>query len=72
MKGGRSTPPTRRVAYTNAQNQAFWGDPALRDAAVKNDDTALVARKKVDKQRLFDEVVNQTGDLYDPDVFILV
>lgn len=60
------------IAITNAQNQAFWGDPVLDAATAKNDDPALVARKRVGKQVLFDEVVDQTGDLFSPDVFTMV
>ncbi len=60
------------IAITNAQNRAFWGDPVLDAAAAQNDDAALMARKKTGKQLLFDEVADQTGDLFSPDVFTLV
>lgn len=60
------------ISITNAQNQAFWSDPALYTAAANDDDTTLVAHKKTAKQCLFDEVANQTGDLYDPAVFTMV
>ncbi|MBC8155745.1 MAG: alpha-glucan family phosphorylase [Bacteroidetes bacterium] len=60
------------IAITNAQNQAFWSDPVLNAVAARNDDAALLARKKCMKQALFDEVVDQTGDLLKPDVFTMV
>ena len=60
------------IAITNAQNRLFWGDPLLDVAVASDDGPALTARKKSSKQALFDEVANQTGDLYTPDVFTLV
>ncbi|GAB4033851.1 alpha-glucan family phosphorylase [Spirosoma jeollabukense] len=60
------------MSITNAQNQEFWGDPTLNVAAVRNDDTTLKSRKRTNKQALFDLVVNQTGDLFNPDVFTIV
>ncbi|MDB5242957.1 MAG: alpha-glucan family phosphorylase [Spirosoma sp.] len=60
------------LTITNAQNHAFWGDPVLDAASANNDDTALVARKKLGKRALFDEVADQTGDLFNPDVFTMV
>ncbi|QDK77492.1 alpha-glucan family phosphorylase [Spirosoma sp. KCTC 42546] len=60
------------LSITNAQNNRFWGDPILDTAAATNDDIRLMARKKTRKQRLFDEVADQTGDLYDPNVFTMV
>ncbi|MVM39398.1 alpha-glucan family phosphorylase [Spirosoma sp. HMF3257] len=60
------------LSITNAQNQAFWGDPILQMATENNDDVRLTARKKTHKQSLFDAVADQTGDMYDPDVFTMV
>lgn len=60
------------LSITNAQNNRFWGDPILDTAAATHDDIRLMARKKTRKQRLFDEVADQTGDLYDPNVFTMV
>lgn len=69
-QGYTDIPPL--LSITNAQNKAFWGDPLLDVAAANNDDAALAAHKKTGKQALFDEVANQTGDLYDPSVFTIV
>jgi len=60
------------VAITNAQNHAFWGDPTLEKVAAEPGTVNLIAHKKQAKQRLFDEVANQTGDLYNPDVCTIV
>ncbi|MCY7355981.1 MAG: alpha-glucan family phosphorylase [Rudanella sp.] len=60
------------ISITNAQKQAFWSDPILDAALAIDDDIALAARKKTNKQSLFQEVADQTGDLYNPTVFTLV
>lgn len=60
------------ISITNAQNQAFWADTELLDALASNDDRAMLAWKQEKKQALFDEVANQTGDLYDPKIFTIV
>ena len=60
------------IYITNAQKRAFWGDPVLDAALVSNDDVRLAAHKKTRKQSLFYEVADQTGDLYNPNVFTMV
>ncbi|QIP15147.1 alpha-glucan family phosphorylase [Spirosoma aureum] len=60
------------ISITNAQNLAFWGNPALNIAATSNDDATLKSSKRASKHALFDLVANQTGDLFNPDVFTLV
>ncbi|MFQ5447158.1 MAG: alpha-glucan family phosphorylase, partial [Saprospiraceae bacterium] len=57
---------------TNAQNHAYWHDAPLDKALHDGDDTALTARKKVLKKRLFRIVADQTGKLFDPNVLTLV
>lgn len=59
-------------AITNAQNKTYWQDKALEKAAKKDDDEALVGRKKELKLELFRVVANQTGKLFDPNVLTLV
>ncbi|ADB39558.1 alpha-glucan family phosphorylase [Spirosoma linguale] len=59
-------------AITNAQNARFWADEKIADAVARNDNAALVARKKTLKKELFDVVADQTGDLFRPDVFTIV
>ncbi len=60
------------ISITNAQKRAFWGDSVLDAAVVSHDDLRLAAHKKAKKQSLFYEVADQTGDLYNPNVFTMV
>lgn len=57
---------------TNAQNKKYWQQETLAEAMEKNDDEALKRRKKRLKQELFEEVANQAGVLFDPDVLTIV
>lgn len=59
-------------SITNAQNARFWADSILADAVARDDDEAVLDRKKTFKRRLFDVVADQTGDLFDTSVFTLV
>jgi glycogen phosphorylase len=60
------------TAITNAQNAKYWADPLLKKAAEKDDNKALVKRKKELKTELFELVANQTGKIFDPDVLTIV
>ncbi|HYF70966.1 MAG TPA: alpha-glucan family phosphorylase [Ohtaekwangia sp.] len=60
------------TAITNAQNKTFWSDGELDKALEKNDDKALVERKKELKRKLFRVVANQTGKLFDENVLTIV
>lgn len=60
------------IPITNAQNQKYWQDDALREHAEKADVTAFEYRKKELKSLLFKEVADQTGKLFDPDVLTIV
>ncbi|GAB2515476.1 alpha-glucan family phosphorylase [Spirosoma aerophilum] len=60
------------ISITNAQKRAFWGDAVLDAALARDDDASLAAHKKAKKQSLFYEVADQSGDLYDPNVFTMV
>ena len=60
------------IPITNAQNQNFWQDKLLEKAWMKRDASRFVKRKKELKKELFDEVVDQTGKLFDPDVLTIV
>lgn len=59
-------------AITNAQNKRYWRDDALEAALENDNDKALVTRKKELKTKLFRIVANQTGKLFDPNVFTIV
>jgi glycogen phosphorylase len=60
------------TAITNAQNKTYWSDKELDKALEKNDDNALVARKKELKHKLFRVIANQTGKLFDESVLTIV
>jgi len=47
-------------------------DPDLEKTFDKGDDKALMARKKELKYKLFRVVANQTGKLFNPDIFTIV
>ena len=57
---------------TNAQNYAFWGDHLMYQALKKEDDKELWRRKKHCKQKLFEEVADQNGEIYDSDILTIV
>jgi starch phosphorylase len=60
------------TSITNAQNKTYWSDPELDKALKKNDDEALIERKKELKRKLFRVVANQTGKLFDENVLTIV
>lgn len=60
------------IAITNAQNRKYWTDPDLEQYYEAGDDEAYVTRKKRLKQHLFNEVADQTGKLFDPNVLTIV
>lgn len=60
------------TAITNAQNQAYWIDPDLAMALLKDNDKVLISRKKELKYKLFRTVANQTGKLFDENVLTIV
>ena len=60
------------ISITNAQNKKYWADHQLCSAIDSGDDDLLVNRKKELKKILFDEVADQTGQLFDKDVLTIV
>jgi len=60
------------IAITNAQNSHFWTDKGMLSALDEHEDYALIGRKKHLKQTLFNEVANQTGKMFDPDILTIV
>jgi glycogen phosphorylase len=60
------------IAITNAQNKTYWFDQELEKALEKDNDKALVNRKKELKEKLFRVVANQTGKLFDPNILTIV
>lgn len=60
------------ISITNAQNWRYWADKQLYRASEESNDTWWDDRKKYLKRRAFEIVADQTGKLYDPDVFTIV
>lgn len=60
------------IPITNAQNQDFWQDQTIEKAHLIKDANLYKARKTELKKVLFDEVLNQTVKLFDPNVLTIV
>lgn len=60
------------ISITNAQNKKYWTDKTLIRALDEHEDYEVMARKKHLKKVLFEEVANQTGKLFDPEVLTIV
>jgi starch phosphorylase len=60
------------ISITNAQNYRYWADKQLYRFKEAADDYGIDDRKKYLKRRAFEIVADQTGKLYNPDVFTLV
>ena len=60
------------ISITNAQNKKYWADKPLIRALDEHEDYELMARKKHLKKLLFEEVADQTGKLFDPEVMTIV
>nr|WP_299346164.1 alpha-glucan family phosphorylase [Allomuricauda sp.] len=60
------------ISITNAQNEKFWQDPKLSKTKEKGDVNGFRKRKLDLKKILFEEVLKQTGKLFDPDVLTMV
>ncbi len=60
------------IPITNAQNQNFWQDEEIDKAWKKKNVKAYKKRKIELKKELFDEVLDQTEKLFDPNVLTIV
>jgi len=60
------------LSITNAQNWRYWSDKQLYKFGQIGDDYGFDDRKKYLKKRAFDLVADQTGKLFDPNVFTIV
>lgn len=60
------------TSITNAQEFKYWGDKELYIAKDENNHTIFDYRKKLLKKRLFKIVADQTGNLFDPNIFTIV
>ena len=52
------------TSITNAQNSTYWADKKILKYTKENNNEALTKRKKHLKKVLFEEVADQTGELY--------
>ncbi len=60
------------ISITNSQNKKYWTDKTLIRALDEHEDYEVLARKKHLKKVLFDEVADQTGKMFDPEVLTIV
>jgi starch phosphorylase len=60
------------ISITNAQNWRYWADKQMYKFKEAGDDYWFDDRKKYLKKRAFDIVADQTGKLFNPDVFTIV
>lgn len=59
-------------SITNAQNWRYWADKQLYRAREDGNDEVFDDRKKWMKKRAFEIVADQTGKIFDPNVFTIV
>lgn len=60
------------IHITNAQSFNFWADKEMYKAIDANDDMALLMRKQLRKQQLFEEVADQNGEILDDKILTIV
>ena len=60
------------ISITNAQNYTYWADKQLYKAREEGNDTWFDDRKKYLKKRAFEIVADQTGKIFNPNVFTIV
>ena len=60
------------ISITNSQNWRYWADKQLYKASDEGNDSWWDDRKKYLKKRAFELVADQTGKLYDPNIFTIV
>lgn len=60
------------ISITNSQNWRYWADKQLYKADDEKNDGWWDDRKKYLKRRSFEIVADQTGKLFDPNIFTIV
>ena len=60
------------ISITNAQNWQYWADKQLYRALEESNDWNFDDRKKYLKKRAFEIVADQTGKLFDQNIFTIV
>lgn len=59
-------------AVTNAQNFNFWSDDEMYKSVWNESYDLFFDRKRKCKKRLFEEVADQNGEMYDPEILTIV
>ncbi|MBK6478037.1 MAG: alpha-glucan family phosphorylase [Saprospiraceae bacterium] len=59
-------------SITNAQNYNYWSDKKLYNAMEEGDDDAFDERKRYLQKRSFENVSDQCGKIYNPDICTIV
>jgi starch phosphorylase len=60
------------ISITNSQNYRYWADKQLYKAVEDNNDPLFDDRKTYLKRRAFEIVADQTGKVFDPNIFTIV
>jgi starch phosphorylase len=60
------------ISITNSQNWRYWADKQLYRFMEEGNDWAFDDRKKHLKRRAFEIVADQTGKIFDPNIFTIV
>jgi len=60
------------ISITNAQNFNYWADKEMYRALKEGNDDALRKIKSTRKQFLFEEVADQSGEIYDENILTIV
>lgn len=60
------------ISITNAQNYNYWADKRMYSALAENDEEALKQLKLSGKDKLFELVADQNGEIFDRNVLTIV
>jgi starch phosphorylase len=60
------------IHITNSQNWRYWADKQLYYAMDEDDEEKFIDRKWYLKKRAFERVADQSGKLFDPNIFTIV
>ncbi|HQW11286.1 MAG TPA: alpha-glucan family phosphorylase [Saprospiraceae bacterium] len=60
------------ISVTNAQNKSYWVDTVLEQGRVEHNAELIRSRKRELRLLMLEEVADQTGKLFSPDVFTIV
>lgn len=60
------------ISITNAQNYSYWHDDILYKALKEADNEIILDKKRTGKLNLFEEVADQCGEIYKPEVCTII